>query len=97
MIAQICDAAKIKINSLLRLKQYMEEGRNKLCYNNVLGMCLHGQRCRFIRVPKTVIRDDFAAKLCKVIKSGAEWLVRNGDAAPSLSAERHNVKQRRYS
>ena len=96
MLAQICDAAKIKINALPWLKQYMEEGRNKLCYNNVLGVCSHGQHCRFVHAPKTAIRDDFAAELCKVIKPGVEWLVRNGDAAPGPGTERRNVKQCRY-
>ena len=96
MLAQICNAAKIKINALPWLKQYMEEGRNKLCYNNVLGACSNGQRCRFVHAPETAIRDDFVAELCKVIKPGVEWLVRNGDAAPGPGAERRNVKQRRY-
>ena len=81
-ISSIAEAAGTAVENLPRLPELVDKkGRNQLCYNHVLGKCMHGSRCKFCmnkghvhgnRLPPQFVRD-----LCGVLRSGVDWCVKN--------------------
>lgn len=80
-LKKICEAANVNMEALPYLQKYVTGERNDLCYNHVLGICgFHkAGRCQFKHAPKNEIKDDFGGALCKIIKPGVEWMIKNGE------------------
>lgn len=100
MLKQICNAAGVAMEDLPWLRKYMDnQNRNQLCYNHVMGVCLHGRRCHFIHAPQNEVDDGFATALCTKLESGVKYLIRNNEAPPGSRTNNpggggRNVRQR---
>ena len=76
-LAKICKAADTEVWKLPCHPEYLKDNKSDLCYIDQLGFCPRGNQCNFQHVPKDKIGDDFPHKLCQVIKTGVDWIVRN--------------------
>ena len=81
-ISQLAEAAGIKMDDLPRIPDLVNKmGKNNLCYNHVLGKCMHGAKCRF-RLAKGHINGDrlppqFVQEICGALKTGVDWCEKN--------------------
>lgn len=80
----LCKHSDITLDQLLGQHSFKDEsGTNTMCYSYVLGVC-NLKRCTRVHPPATALGSDFLRDLCKQLKKGRDFLIKN----PGLGAKR---------
>ena len=67
-----------QIQDLPTLPGYVDEkGRNKVCFNHVLGVCSN-PNCKFAHLRKDEQTDQFCKQTCDVMSPGLAYIMKNG-------------------
>lgn len=100
MLSRLMSLANIGIKELPTMPEMIDEtGKNKLCYNHVLGECPHGDRCSYKKIGGHVdgskLQEIFVQKLCEMIKPGVEAAMYLNPGRPSPAGSSPSSKKRR--
>ena len=75
-LVEFCGCA---ISDLPTIPDYVKDGANTLCYNYVLGKCVHkGCRQKNGHAPATAITNEFATQLLDRLQPGINEFMMNG-------------------
>ena len=78
---QLCQQSNIAIRDLPWIREYIVNGKNTLCYGHLLGIC-RTQGCKRAHAPANTLPTDFVNEICRVTKSGREYLLRRAAESP---------------
>ena len=87
MLTKILSAANKHILVLPSLNSRMKNGKNNLCYLNVLGHCGQGDQCIFAH-PQANFPDNFLEEVCRVVSAGLNYVICNESEMPPRQRKR---------
>jgi hypothetical protein len=89
MFSRLLQLGNVEIQKLPVVPELVDvaAGKNNLCYNYCLGVCPHGEKCKFKalggHVPGNRLSESFVTTLCQQIKPGVDEAMKLSTARPS--------------
>ena len=90
----LMEKSNITLTKLPYIHSFIVNGKNTLCYSNVIGICT-SPKCERQHPHSHQLDDAFVTELCRVTKTGRDYMVRNAADFAGEQRKRPRVEGRR--